>query len=147
MAIDHVEKTAASPRYAKFRRPERAIARSYEGTVTKFRLQEALAREDALRRQIDELIQQQHAVSDKLCAGRSGVPLRVASLSPRQRQIMELVLAGHPSKNIVADLGISQRTVENHRASIMKKLGTRSVPELARLALAAAWNGDPGRGR
>jgi DNA-binding CsgD family transcriptional regulator len=60
---------------------------------------------------------------------------------PRRRQIMELVLAGHPSKNIAADLGIGQRTVENHRASIMKKTGTKSLPALARLALAAAWNG------
>lgn len=42
-------------------------------------------------------------------------------LTTRQRQIMELVITGHPSKNIAADLGISQRTVENHRASIMKK--------------------------
>jgi two-component system CheB/CheR fusion protein len=54
---------------------------------------------------------------------------------------MDLVLAGHPSKNIAADLGISQRTVENHRASIMKKTGSKSVPALARLALAAAWDG------
>jgi two-component system CheB/CheR fusion protein len=51
---------------------------------------------------------------------------------------MDLVLAGHPSKNIAADLGISQRTVENHRASIMKRTGSKSVPALARLALAAA---------
>ncbi len=56
---------------------------------------------------------------------------------PRQRQVMDLVLAGQPSKNIAADLGISQRTVENHRASIMRKAGVRSLPALARLALAA----------
>lgn len=62
----------------------------------------------------------------------------LADLTPRQREIMELVLAGHPSKNIAADLGVSQRTVENHRASIMKKTGSRSLPALARLALAAA---------
>lgn len=62
----------------------------------------------------------------------------VAGLTSRQRQIMDLVLAGHPSKNIAADLGISQRTVENHRAAIMKKTGARSLPELARIAVAAA---------
>jgi two-component system CheB/CheR fusion protein len=61
----------------------------------------------------------------------------LACLTRRQRQIMEMVLAGHPSKNIAADLGISQRTVENHRASIMKKAGVRSLPALARVALAA----------
>jgi two-component system CheB/CheR fusion protein len=63
---------------------------------------------------------------------------KVASLTPRQRQIMHLVLAGEPSKIIAADLGISQRTVENHRASIMKKTATKSLPALARLAMAAA---------
>ncbi len=55
---------------------------------------------------------------------------------------MQLILAGHHSKNIAADLGISQRTVENHRAVIMKKTGTRGLAELARLALGAAWDGD-----
>jgi two-component system CheB/CheR fusion protein len=59
-------------------------------------------------------------------------------LTPRQIQIMEMVLAGHPSKNIAADLGISQRTVENHRASIMKRTGVKSLPALTRLALAGA---------
>ena len=62
---------------------------------------------------------------------------QVAGLTLRQREIMASVLAGHPSKNIAADLGISQRTVENHRASIMRKTGARSLPALTRLALAA----------
>jgi len=76
--------------------------------------------------------------SSKLSAWRDEAADHVADLTPRQRQIMDLVLAGHPSKNIAADLNISQRTVENHRASIMKKTGSRSLPALARLALAAA---------
>ena len=60
-----------------------------------------------------------------------------AALTPRQREIMDMALAGHPNKNIAADLGISQRTVENHRALIMKNTGSKSLPALARLALAA----------
>ena len=74
----------------------------------------------------------------KLSARRESAADHVAGLTARQREIMELVLAGSPSKNIAADLGISQRTVENHRAAIMKKTGSKSLPALARLALAAA---------
>jgi two-component system CheB/CheR fusion protein len=74
----------------------------------------------------------------KLSAWHDEAANRVAGLTPRQRQIMALVLAGHPNKNIAADLEISQRTVENHRASIMRRTGSRSLPALARLALAAA---------
>ncbi len=79
--------------------------------------------------------------SSKLFTWRETAAKDIAGLTPRQRQIMELVLAGHPSKIIAADLGISQRTVENHRALIMKKTDSKSLPALARLALAAAWNG------
>ena len=61
----------------------------------------------------------------------------MAGLTQRQKQIMDLVLDGGPSKNIAADLGISQRTAENHRAAIMKRTGVKSLPALARLALAA----------
>jgi two-component system CheB/CheR fusion protein len=77
--------------------------------------------------------------SGKLAAWRESAVDHVASLTARQRQIMEMVLAGHPSKIIAANLGISQRTVENHRASIMKKTASNSLPALARLALAASW--------
>ena len=73
-----------------------------------------------------------------LSASREAAAMRVASLTTRQRQILDLVLAGHPSKNIAADLGISQRTVDNHRAAIMRKTGSKSLPALVRTALAAA---------
>lgn len=65
----------------------------------------------------------------------------VADLTSRQREVMDMVLAGHPSKNIAADLGISQRTVENHRAAIMNKMAAKSLPELTRTAQAAAAHG------
>lgn len=63
----------------------------------------------------------------------------INNLTHRQRQIMDMVLAGHPSKNIALELGISQRTVENHRASIMTRTHSKSIPALARIALAATY--------
>ena len=80
--------------------------------------------------------------SGKLSSWRESASRAVHVLTDRQRQVMALVIAGHPSKNIAADLGISQRTVENHRAAIMERTGCRSLPALARLALAATWTGS-----
>ena len=90
--------------------------------------------------------------ADKLTQWRESAASHLSGLTPRQREVMERVLAGQPSKNIAADLGISQRTVETHRASIMKRTGSKSLPALARLALAAAGGeppppGDPIAGR
>jgi two-component system CheB/CheR fusion protein len=79
--------------------------------------------------------------SNKLQEWRESAANHLAGLTPRQREVMDRVLAGEPSKNIAADLGISQRTVENHRASIMKRTGSKSLPALARLALVAAGGG------
>jgi two-component system CheB/CheR fusion protein len=66
----------------------------------------------------------------------------LVGLTPQQRKVMEMVLAGQPSKNIAANLGISQRTVESHRAKIMKRTGAKSLPALARLAMAAGQSGE-----
>jgi two-component system CheB/CheR fusion protein len=75
--------------------------------------------------------------ANKAVAWREAASSHLDHLTARQREIMTMVLAGSPSKNIAADLHISQRTVENHRASIMKKTGAKSLPALARLAMAA----------
>jgi FixJ family two-component response regulator len=140
MNAEHLARRPHSPEGARFESSQRHTVARYETELAKQqnRLREALAREAALRRRNDELVQQQDALTE-LFAGRADAVDRVASLTPRQRQIMELVLAGHPSKNIAADLGISRRTVENHRHSIMKRTGTKSLPALARLALGATW--------
>ena len=77
----------------------------------------------------------------KLIVLREAAARILSNLTPRQEQIMRLVIDGHPSKNIAVDLGISQRTVENHRAAIMKKTGSHSLAALARLVLAAEAGG------
>jgi two-component system response regulator FixJ len=57
-------------------------------------------------------------------------------LSDRERQVMSAVVAGLPNKTIAYDLGISPRTVEIHRASIMSKMRAKSLAELVRMAIA-----------
>ena len=73
---------------------------------------------------------------------REAVVSHFVGLTMRQREVLERVLAGRPSKVIAADLGISQRTLENHRAKIMQRTGSKSIPALARLAVIAEWSGD-----
>jgi two-component system, LuxR family, response regulator FixJ len=62
---------------------------------------------------------------------------KLTLLSPREREVLEGLLAGLPNKTIAYDLTISPRTVEIHRARVMDKMGARSLSELVRLALAA----------
>lgn len=66
---------------------------------------------------------------------------RFARLSPREREVIALVADGHPNKEVAHKLGINQRTVENHRARGMQKLGTHSLAELVRFAIAAEAEG------
>ncbi len=59
----------------------------------------------------------------------------LARLSPRERQVLDLVVASKPNKIIADILGISIKTVELHRANMMNKLGVRSLPDLMKVAL------------
>lgn len=91
------------------------------------------------------------AVREALEAGRQAerarrqrlqAAARLATLSPREREVLDALVEGRANKAIAAALGISPRTVEVHRAHLMEKLGVRSLPEAVRLYLAAAPEGE-----
>jgi two-component system, LuxR family, response regulator FixJ len=65
---------------------------------------------------------------------RHDVLARFEQLSPRERQVMEMVTAGTANKHIACKLGISERTVEVHRAKVMKKLAATTLVDLVQLA-------------
>jgi RNA polymerase sigma factor (sigma-70 family) len=65
---------------------------------------------------------------------RADVERRLATLTPREREVLELVVAGRLNKQIGADLGIAERTVKVHRGRVMGKMKVGSVAELVRLA-------------
>ncbi|MGZ5916206.1 MAG: response regulator FixJ [Methyloceanibacter sp.] len=60
---------------------------------------------------------------------------KLASLSERERQVLDGLVAGHPNKIIAYNLGISPRTVEVYRANLMTKMQAKSLSELIRMAL------------
>jgi two-component system, LuxR family, response regulator FixJ len=60
---------------------------------------------------------------------------RFAALTPREREVLALMTRGKPNKVMAADLGVSQRTVEIHRARVMEKTGAASLAQLVRMAM------------
>lgn len=66
---------------------------------------------------------------------RDTVAARVAQLTAREREVMDLVVAGHPNKVVADRLGIAVRTVEIHRARVMEKTEARNLSELIRMAI------------
>jgi RNA polymerase sigma factor (sigma-70 family) len=86
------------------------------------------------------------SVAQALAAGReffakeeeiSALRNRIAELSPRQRDVMELLVDGLSSKEIGKQLGISPRTVETYRAFVMAKMGASSLAELVKMSIRA----------
>lgn len=77
------------------------------------------------------------AASQEDQALRAAVMQRLESLSVRERQVLEGLVAGNPNKTIAYDLGISPRTIEIYRANVMTKMEASSLSELVRMALVA----------
>jgi FixJ family two-component response regulator len=65
----------------------------------------------------------------------AGIEQRIALLTQREKQVLDLVAEGRSSGNIAEHLGVSQKTIEAHRTSIMKKMQVRSVSELISIYL------------
>jgi FixJ family two-component response regulator len=73
-----------------------------------------------------------------------GFAARLSTLTPRERQVLEGVIAGGSNKIVARDLGITIKTVETHRARIMAKLGVNSVVELVQRMVVHRLGGPPG---
>lgn len=68
---------------------------------------------------------------------RDNIRAHIADLTPREKEVLDLVTAGKANKVIAGDLDVSQRTVEIHRARVMEKMGASSLAHLVRMVIAA----------
>ena len=66
---------------------------------------------------------------------RSAIRDRLDSLTPREREVLTMVASGKANKVMASDLGVSQRTVEIHRARVMEKMGASSLAQLVRMVM------------
>lgn len=91
-------------------------------------------REEALLEKIEAALEQDREQRKSL-GEKQEIIRRVKSLTPREREIMDRMIAGQANKVIAIELEISQRTVEIHRSRVMHKMGTHSLAHLVRMVL------------
>lgn len=96
------------------------IEKPFDGSALLTRIRRAMAHDARVR--VDEKQVRQ-------------IERRLESLTPREREVMELVVDGLLNKQIAGELGISMKTVENHRARVMDKMNAESLAELVRMAM------------
>ena len=68
-------------------------------------------------------------------AAEAGVDARLGRLTPREREVLDMVVEGRLNKQIAADLGVAEKTIKVHRARVMQKLEVRTVADLVRLVV------------
>ncbi len=102
--------------------------------VIKHALQQKVLEREKLR--LEELTQRQNEElrqSNEL--RRAEIAQKLARLTPREREVLDMLVAGKANKRIAYLLGISPRTIEHHRATIMDKMQADSLPDLVRMVL------------
>lgn len=92
--------------------------------------------DDALLESVKSALKQVKAAGRRETE-KADILARIATLSARERQVLDGLVAGHPNKTIAYDLDISPRTVEIYRANVMTKMAAGSLSELVRMALTA----------
>lgn len=102
--------------------------------------------DELLIRTIEASLRRHRSTADGSAADGSAadgdIASRIGSLSPRERQVLDGIVAGQSNKLVARDLDISPRTVEIYRANVMTKMKAGSVSELVRLVLRAGALGD-----
>jgi FixJ family two-component response regulator len=99
-------------------------------------------RDQVLLDRVHQALEQDRRTRASL-ASRADAVARYARLSKREVEVLKLIIAGKANKEIAGDLERSTKTVEAHRAAIMRKLGARSIAEVVRIVLLAEESGNP----
>ena len=73
-------------------------------------------------------------------AARADIHRRLEELTPRERQVLRRIVSGEPNKAIATQLGLSEKTIEFHRANVMEKMRAKSLAELVKAVVTASPN-------